>query len=112
VSAVLPASGRDLLTIDCREEGGGLTLRVCGEIDLASAPLLRQALKDAEQSSSCRIVLDLGALDFIDSSGILVLIEAQRRAASNAHALALRSVPPHAHRLFRLMGVEALLPIE
>lgn len=104
--------GQDLLTIDRQEEDGSVTLSLRGEIDLASVPLLRQELKDAAQASPRRIVLDLAALAFIDSTGIHALLEAQGHAASNAHVLVLTNVPAHVRRLFRIADIEAHIPIE
>lgn len=88
-----------------------MILSIRGEIDLASAPLISQELQDAARSSSRRIVLDLAALDFIDSSGIRALLEAQGHADSNAHVLLLTNVPPRVRRLFRLTGLDAQIPI-
>lgn len=87
-----------------------MILSIRGEIDLASAPLISQELQDAARSSSRRIVLDLAALDFIDSSGIRALL-AQGHADSNAHVLLLTNVPPRVRRLFRLTGLDAQIPI-
>lgn len=103
------ASDAERLTIEHRTDEGSVTLSVHGEIDLASAPLLEQDLEDVERSSPRRIVLDLAALDFIDSTGIHLLIKAQRRADSNGHGLILTNIPPHARRLFRITGIDAQL---
>lgn len=108
----LQPPGRDHLTIDRREEDGSVILGLRGEIDLASASLLRQELEDVARSSSRRIVFDLAALDFIDSTGIRALLEAQDHADSNAHALVLTNVPRHVRRLFRITGIDAHIPIE
>lgn len=102
----------DQLTIERRNDRGSVTLSVHGEIDLASASLLEHNLEIAERSRPRRIVLDLAALDFIDSTGIHLLIKAQRRAASSGHGLILINVPPHAQRLFRVTGIEAELLVE
>lgn len=107
-----PSPARDLLTIDRQEEDGSVTLSLHGEVDLLSAPLLRQGLRDAAQASPRRIVLDLAELDFIDSTGVHTLLEAQSYIGSNDHALVLANVPPHVHRLFRITGVDAQFPIE
>lgn len=112
MSALQPCSGRNLLTIDRQEEDGSVTLSLRGEIDLLSVPLLRQGLKDAAGSFPRRIVLDLAALDFIDSTGVHALLEAQRYAESNAHALVLANIPPHVRQLFRITGIDARIPIE
>jgi anti-anti-sigma factor len=100
------------LTIDRRNDADGVTLVLRGEIDLASAPVLERALQDIERSSPDRIVLDLAALDFLDSSGIHLLIRAQERARTSRHQLVVTRVPVHAQRLFELTGIKAQLNIE
>lgn len=107
-----PSSSPDPLTIDRKEEDGILTLSLRGEVDLVSVSLLQQQLKDAAQASSHRIVLDLAALDFIDSTGIHALLQAQGDADSNAHVLVLTNVPAHVRELFRLTRLDAHIPIE
>jgi anti-sigma B factor antagonist len=89
-----------------------VTLTLGGEIDLASAPALEGAFREAEISRPSRIVLDLGALDFIDSTGIHLLIHAQQRAAADGRQLVLIRVPAHAQRLFRLTGISGSLIVE
>ena len=107
-----PALTPDHLTIASRIEADEVTLTICGEIDLISAPALERALRDAESSRPGRIVLDLAALDFIDSSGIHMLIHARERADANGHQLVLAHVPAHAQRVFGLIGVSARLIVE
>jgi anti-sigma B factor antagonist len=99
------------LTIAYRAEADQTTLTVDGEIDLSSAPALERELHRAETGVSGRIVLDLAALEFIDSTGIHLLIDAQQRADDGGQELVLTHVPPHAQRLFRLTGLDARLAI-
>lgn len=101
------ATPPDRLTIERRIEGDCVTLMVHGEIDLASAPELARHIDEAERSSPRSIVLDLAALEFIDSSGLHVLIEANGRGRRSAHRLILTHVPPHVQRIFSLTGVDA-----
>ena len=103
---------RNALTIARRTEPGSETLVLDGEIDLASAPELERALHDAERSMPRRVVLDLAALHFLDSTAIHLLIDAQRRADANNHRLILTRVPGHAQRLFALTGIRTRLTIE
>ena len=100
------------LTITRRANANEVTLIVCGELDLASAPALEQALHDAEASPSGRVVLDFEALEFIDSMGIHLLVQAEKRAQTKSHHFVLRHVPTHARRLLRITGLDALLTIE
>lgn len=89
-----------------------MTLILCGEIDLTSASALEDELHDAEASLPRRIVLDLAALEFIGSTGIYLLLDAQERAQAAAHQFVLTHVPAHAQRLLRLTGADARLTVE
>jgi anti-anti-sigma factor len=99
------------LEIIRQNRADGMTLTVRGEIDLASAPALERELRDVE-SRARRIVLDLAGLEFMDSSGLHALIDAQRRAEINGHELVLTHVPAHAQRLFSLIGINGRFTVE
>jgi anti-sigma B factor antagonist len=92
------------LAIECHQDAQSVVLVLRGEIDLASAPQLEHALVDAVSRAS-RIVIDLAAVEFIDSIGVATLFHAQRHADANGHALILRQIPPRARQLFDLTGV-------
>ena len=100
------------LTITRRTKADEVTLILRGELDLASAPALERELNDIEASQPRLIVLDLGALEFIGSTGIHLLVEADRRAQTRAHHFVLRHVPTHARRLLHLTGADALITVE
>ena len=107
-----PAIEPGQLTIVRETDGDSVTLLIRGEIDLASAPDLERELRDAERSMPRRVVLDLAALEFLDSTAIHLLIDAQHRAATNGHELILTHLPAHADRLLVLTGVRAWLTID
>ena len=64
-----------------RTNGGGtVSVTVAGELDVATAPLLDRALRSAWASTSADVVrLDLRRLEFIDSTGAQLLLDADRR---------------------------------
>lgn len=107
-----PAVTPGQLTIASRIGADEVTLTVGGEIDLASAPALERELREVESSRPSRIRVELAALEFIDSTGIHLLIDAQQRADANGHQLVLTHAPAHAQRLFRLTGISASLIVE
>ena len=102
-----PAPEPGQLTIQRRNEADRVVLTIRGEIDRASGATLARELHAAERPLLRRLVLDLAALDFIDSTGIHVLLHAQGRAESNGHVLVLTNVPANAQRLFGLTGLDA-----
>jgi anti-sigma B factor antagonist len=97
------------LLIDRQRDEDSVILVVQGEIDIASARELENALQAAVASGSrSRIVVDLAALEFIDSAGLRALIQAQRHARANGRTLILRHVPPQAKRVIQISGLADL----
>lgn len=68
------------LTIDVRPDEGFTTVAVGGEIDLSTAPRLREQLHELIDAGSARLVIDLQAVRFLDSTALGVLIGALRAA--------------------------------
>jgi anti-sigma B factor antagonist len=100
------------LTIRTGRVTDRVRLELFGELDLHSMALLEQQLSAAEGSGARRIVVDLSSLSFIDSSGLHVLLEAQRRSLEAGRTLSLVPGPPAVHRLFELTGLVAIFQFE
>ena len=71
-----------------------------GELDLASADRLADEVARARSGGPRRIVLDLRAVDFIDSTGLRLLLSLRNDAKRNGHSLALVAPRPAARRIF------------
>ncbi len=84
------------------------TLRLQGELDLATAEVVREALRDALADSHEEVVVDLTGLAFIDSTGIGILIAAV--AADDGVLRFIPSKAPAVSRVLQLTGVEDRLP--
>lgn len=80
------------------------TVIIRGEIDMATAPQLRDLLNELVDGGSTRIVLDCRSLDFLDSSGIGVLIAVRKRLGDDG-ALTVESPPAHVRKVLELTGV-------
>ncbi len=85
-----------------------LTLR--GELDLSNVALLEQELRLAEASDAETIVVDLSALEFMDSSGLHALMRAERRSRGADGRLRLIPGTRLVQSLFRRTGMEEQLP--
>ena len=70
------------------ERGDVLVLSLAGELDLADAPALREALRGAVERSPRRLVVDLAEVTFVDSTVLGALVEARARIGGEAFALA------------------------
>ncbi|MFE5947226.1 STAS domain-containing protein [Streptomyces sp. NPDC056480] len=82
---------------------------VTGELDIATAPRIRQALLDTIHRHE-QVTIDLDRLDFCDCAGLSALITAQKAARAHRTALPLRNVSPQLTRLLRC--IPHTLPIE
>jgi len=84
-------------------------LRLSGELDDASAPALERELDRAESGVGATLVLDLSELEFIDSTGIALLVEAARRASEGGFELKALRGSGQVERVLELTGVAELL---
>src|SRR4051794_18092074 len=60
--------------VTCRPEGEDLVVRVSGDVDLCTAPMLWEAIEQALRSPSAGVIIDLEQLRFIDASGLAMLV--------------------------------------
>jgi anti-sigma B factor antagonist len=79
-------------------------LTVTGEVDVHSAPALREALVEAE-ARGLTIVVDLSGVPFMDSTGLGVLIGALGRAIDEDRRFVLCAIPERIDRLLSLTGL-------
>ncbi len=81
---------------------------VRGEIDAHTAPALAAALAAAEQQP---LVVDLAEVDFVDSSGLRVLLEAHQTMAAAGRALVLARPSDAVQRVLAVAGLDEYLEI-
>jgi anti-sigma B factor antagonist len=91
--------------------GGERVIRLRGELDIDSAPDLERVLLRSRPARQ-RVVLDLSELEFMDSTGLRVLLRARAVAEDGGWEVLLRDVPPTIRRLFDMTGVHEALPAE
>jgi anti-anti-sigma factor len=80
-------------------------IAVSGELDLASSPALQEELDRASASDAEMLIIDLRELDFMDSTGLSVLVRAHQRAEEQGRRLAMVKGPQQVQRLLSLTGV-------
>src|SRR3954451_12029909 len=93
-----------------RSDDGTLTLSLHGDLDIGTAPEFAQRMR-AAVAPGAELVLDFNALDFMDSSGLAVLLATIRHAHTQGCHIALVRPQEGLLRLFRVAGVESLLPV-
>jgi anti-sigma B factor antagonist len=90
---------------------GVIVVSVIGEVDMATAPRLRQALVEATGAGGDRVVVDLGAVDFLDSTGLGVLLGALKRIRGVGGELALARAAPQVVKVFEVTRLVEILPM-
>ena len=100
------------ITIQVHTEGDLYLISLVGELDMSNIAALDAELQRAEESSADRIVLDLSRVEFIDSSGLELLVNARRRSDPDPDRLRIRRGRDQVTRLLALTGIDELLPFE
>jgi anti-sigma B factor antagonist len=98
------------LTIRVRREPGYVIVIVAGEIDFATVPRLRARLF-ALAAVGCPLVVDLDQVSYIDAAGLGALVSAARRAAVHGTSLHVVCARPQTRRLFRITGLDRVVPL-
>jgi anti-sigma B factor antagonist len=91
---------------------GTATVRVEGEIDLATTAPLDQALSEARRTGAQRIRIDLAEVTFVDSSAVHLLLRWTQAAEREQWTLSIVQGPAPVRRLFDLTGLLDELPFE
>jgi anti-anti-sigma factor len=97
--------------VETRSEGSATVLTVTGELDLASAPALEEELEQVLNGGSGLVVVDLRQLEFIDSTGLSVLVKAHQRAQDADASFGLVRGGAQVQRLLSLTGLEDRLRV-
>ena len=87
--------------------GAGVVVTVTGELDLSTAPRLREAIEEALDGGR-DVAVDLGGCSFIDSSGIAVLAGIAWRLKSEGRAVEIRGINERIRYIFELSGLASL----
>ena len=104
-------NGDGLFSITSSRLERGILVALCGDVDIATAAIVEDELRRAEQSEDL-VVLDLSQVSFMDSTGLRMVISADQRLRERGAALRILNVPPQVAKLFELVGVAGHLAIE
>ncbi|MBM7055135.1 MULTISPECIES: STAS domain-containing protein [Streptomyces] len=105
------------LKVDEAEQGSWAVLRISGELDLVTSPVVRQSVHEAVAEGQHDVVLDLSEVFFCDSSGVGVLIASRRLMKSCGGRL--RLILPargaedgsHVNKVLGALGVRRLFDV-
>ena len=85
--------------------GDCAVLRIAGEIDLSTAPTLRERFRELAASGTVHLIADLGQVDFLDCTGLGALVGGLRRLREDDGSLALVITTPPILRIFQITGL-------
>ena len=99
------------LSVTSREESGRTVVEVGGEIDVYTAPTLRERLNELVSSGHHHLVVDMEKVDFLDSTGLGVLVGGLKRVRSHDGSLQLVCTQEKILKVFRITGLTKVFPI-
>lgn len=99
------------LSLSTRDEGDWTVVAVGGEIDVYTAPKLRETLVDLVNVGRFRLVVDLEAVDFLDSTGLGVLVGGLKRLRAHDGTLRVVCTQERLLKIFRITGLTKVFPI-
>src|SRR5687768_11688656 len=97
--------------VTIEEHAGAVHARLRGELDISTAPRLEDTLSRVEADGPALLVIDLSQLDFMDSTGLRLLISADTRAREAGRRLVLIQGNEMVQRVLRLTRLDERLEI-
>jgi anti-sigma B factor antagonist len=91
-------------------EGSGVRVRPAGEVDIATIGCLQERMNDAMAAGRDRVVLDLRATTFFDSTGLRLVLETDDWARDRGTEFVIIAGPPIVQQAFEAAGLRGRLP--
>ncbi len=101
----------DHLNLNTRTQAEHTVLEVSGEVDVYTAPALRDRITDLLDAGRHRLVVDLAGVEFLDSTGLGVLVAGLNRAREVGGTLDLVCPQERVLKLFRITGLDEVFAV-
>lgn len=100
------------MKLQLEKTGRTLIVRISGDLDLESAPIFRDKIDDAlaQYEMINRLVLNMAEVDFVDSSGLGVILGRYKKMRSRGGAMYLMEVSTSVSKVFELSGLFKIIP--
>ena len=98
-------------SVEEHTQGSASILAVTGELDLRTSPQLEECLERVWASGAELVILDLRQIEFMDSTGLRILLGAHQRAQQSGRRFALVRGADQVERVLTLTGVRDLLTV-
>lgn len=100
-----------LFDIDVASRDGWIVVAVSGELDVSSAPRLRSMIVEAATAGGVNVVLDLSGVEFVDSTGLGVIVGSLKRLRGLGGDLRLAGGDQGVRRVFEMTGLDLVMPM-
>jgi anti-sigma B factor antagonist len=100
------AAAATALALSSSQRADATVVRVVGEVDVDAAPVLRRYLIELIAAGTRRLVVDLGEVGFLDSTGLGTFIGARKRLRAYRGSLELAALQPSVRTVFTITGLD------
>jgi anti-sigma B factor antagonist len=105
------SDGPDQLGVDVQSLEDGKLVRITGEVDLRTSPQLRRDLLEIVADRPERLVIDLGQVSYMDSSGVGTLVEMKRMVERKGGKVILAAMQPRVRSVFEITQLDKFFTI-
>ncbi|MFB9963775.1 STAS domain-containing protein [Sinosporangium siamense] len=99
------------LKVSTRTHADHAVMAIAGEIDLYTAPRLQSEFTRLLQEGPTRVVIDMSAVDFCDSTGMNVLLSALKRLKERGGALEVAAPRPAVRKILQVTGLDSVFTV-
>ena len=97
---------QEMLQISMQLDDGAAVVRTAGELDASTAPQLRDCFEELFRSDCRQVVVNMGELAFIDSTGLGVMVAALKRFRSAGGSLSVTEPRPQIRKVLELTSLD------
>jgi anti-sigma B factor antagonist len=99
------------LTVQASQVGEASVVSVAGDLDVHSAPVLQADLAQISRRPGVTLVIDLSDVEFIDSTGLGVIVTTLKHVREADGTLAVVSSTPRVLKVFAITGLDVVIPL-
>lgn len=103
--------GGSILGVERAVSATAVTLTLTGELDLTTLPMAEREVLAAQDTDATVILVDLSGLEFMDSSAVRLVLQADERARAAGRRLAVACGQGLPRRLFEMLGLHTRLDL-
>ena len=104
-------TGHEFRVLETPLDSWGVVLAITGEIDIATAPRLRERLNSVIDRGTNRVVIDLSVVDFIDSVALGVVVHVKNRLGDDGRLAVVAEEGSYTMLIFEAAGLDSVLDL-